>query len=129
MDAQRGGPSDAQVEVVIGNLLRIGVMLSAIVVLIGGVIYLAHYGNTTPDHRVFHGEPAALESPIGVVRKVGTGSGEAIIQLGLLLLIATPIARVAFSVFAFAVQRDGLYVFVTLIVLSMLLFSLTAGGR
>jgi uncharacterized membrane protein len=48
-------------------------------------------------------------------------------QLGLLLLIATPVARVAFSVFAFALQRDRLYVVVTLAVLGVLAFSMTGG--
>ena len=51
----------------------------------------------------------------------------AIIQLGLLLLIATPVARVVFSVYAFARQRDWVYVVVTLIVLGVLLYSLLSG--
>jgi uncharacterized membrane protein len=46
--------------------------------------------------------------------------------LGILILIATPVARVAFSVFAFAEERDRMYVIVTLIVLALLLFSLSA---
>jgi len=49
-----------------------------------------------------------------------------IIQLGLLLLIATPVARVAFSVVAFAAERDWLYVAITLIVLAILIYSLTS---
>ena len=49
--------------------------------------------------------------------------GSGIIQMGLLLLIATPVARVVFSVFAFAVQRDSLYVAVTLVVLVVLALS------
>jgi uncharacterized membrane protein len=53
--------------------------------------------------------------------------GRGIIQLGLLLLIATPIARVALSVVAFAIQRDRLYVVATLIVLAVLMYSLTGG--
>ena len=44
--------------------------------------------------------------------------------MGLLLLIATPVARVAFSVAAFAEQRDRLYVVVTSIVLLLLIYSL-----
>jgi len=54
--------------------------------------------------------------------------GTGLIQLGLLLLLATPVARVAFSVVAFLLQRDRLYVLVTLIVLGILLYSI-AGGR
>jgi uncharacterized membrane protein len=50
-----------------------------------------------------------------------------VIQLGLLLLIATPVARVAMSLVAFILQRDRVYVVVTLIVLAVLIFSLTGG--
>ena len=56
------------------------------------------------------------------------GRGQGLIQLGALLLIATPIARVAFSVYVFARQRDRLYIVVTLIVLILLLGSFL-GGR
>jgi uncharacterized membrane protein len=48
-------------------------------------------------------------------------------QLGLFLLIATPVARVVFSLLAFAIQRDHLYVGITLVVLAVLTFSLTGG--
>ncbi|HXU49289.1 MAG TPA: DUF1634 domain-containing protein, partial [Candidatus Binatia bacterium] len=51
-------------------------------------------------------------------------TGRGLIQLGLLLLIATPVARVIFSVFAFLYERDWKYVFFTLIVLGLLIFSL-----
>ena len=51
-----------------------------------------------------------------------------LIQFGLLLLIAVPVARVAFSVVAFALQRDRTYVVVTLIVLAVLLYGLTRAG-
>lgn len=50
--------------------------------------------------------------------------GKAIIQLGLLLLVATPIARVVFSAFAFFAEGDYLYVGITLLVLAVLMFSL-----
>jgi uncharacterized membrane protein len=50
--------------------------------------------------------------------------GSGIIQLGLLFLIATPVARVAFAAFAFAVERDWLYVAVSTFVLLVLLYSL-----
>ena len=53
--------------------------------------------------------------------------GSALIQLGLLVLIATPIARVILSVFVFLYERDWPYVFITLVVLGILLYSLLAG--
>jgi uncharacterized membrane protein len=60
----------------------------------------------------------------GIVRSAFAGQARSIMQLGLLLLIATPIARVIFSVFAFAIEGDRMYVIFTLIVLSVLLYSL-----
>jgi uncharacterized membrane protein len=118
------GWCDATVDLIVGNLLRGGVLLASAVVLIGGVLYLIQEGGQVPDTRVFHGEPAQLRSVGGVIQDALTGDGRGVIQLGLLLLIATPVARVAFSVVAFVVQRDRIYVVVTLIVLAVLLFSL-----
>lgn len=120
--------ADDQVERTIGNLLRVGVLLAAAVTAAGGVIYLAHHGGETADDSVFRGEPADLRGPAGVVRDALTGSGRGLIQLGALLLIATPVARVAFTISAFGRRRDVLYVVVTLVVLALLLFSLF-GGR
>jgi uncharacterized membrane protein len=90
-------------------------------------LYLIRPGVTSPDYRVFHGEPADLRSVPGVITEALSLQGRGIIQLGLLLLIATPIARVAFSVFAFAQQHDRTYVVVTLVVFAVLLYSLLGG--
>lgn len=121
------GWTDEQVEQVVGNLLRVGVIISAAVVLVGGIIYLTRHGTDETDLKVFHGEPADLRTPVGVIEDALTLQGRGLIQLGLLLLIATPVARVAFSVWAFARQRDRTYVLVTLTVLGVLLFSLFSG--
>ena len=118
--------TDQRIENILGNLLRAGVLLSALVVLIGGVIYLVRHGRTAVDFRVFHGEPAGLRDIRGIVSETWTLRGRGIIQLGLLLLIATPVARVAFSIFGFAEERDRMYVVFTVIVFSILLYSLTA---
>jgi len=115
---------DLEIELIIGVLLRTGVMLAASVVLLGAVVYLAHYGLHAADYRTFHGDPEFLRSLTGIVRGALHLDGRAIIQLGLLILIATPVARVAFSAVAFAIERDYLYVWVTLFVLALLLYSL-----
>src|SRR5215472_9178227 len=119
--------SDQRIEAIIGDLLRAGVVFSGAIVAIGGIVYLIHQGDTVPHYGVFHGEPSDLRSVTGIVREALARHGRGIIQLGLLFLIATPVARVVFSIFAFAVQRDWLYVVVTLIVLAVLTFSLTGG--
>ena len=118
------GWTDQRIEIIIGSLLRAGVILAASVVLIGGVLYLVRHGHETVNYSSFHGEPEALKNIPAVLGGVASGSARAIIQLGLLLLIATPIARVLFSAFAFALERDYLYVVITLIVLAVLLYSL-----
>ena len=94
------------------------------VVLFGAVVYLARHGHEVPNYTMFHGEPENLTSMSAIVHGALGMSGRAIIQLGLLLLIATPVARVLFSAIAFALERDYLYVFITLIVLAILLYSL-----
>src|SRR3989337_3222701 len=122
--------TDQQVETMIGNLLRISVIIAALVVLLGGVIYLIHFHfmGTHPDYRVFTGEPRDLRTVSGILRDSLTIHSRGIIQLGLLVLIATPVARVILALFAFALQRDRIYVVVCLIVLTVLIYSLS-GGR
>jgi uncharacterized membrane protein len=119
--------TDKQVDQIIGNLLRIGVTTAALVVLAGGAAYLIFHPGTTQNFRAFSGEPAELRSVSAIVKGSLTLHSLQIIQLGLLLLIITPVARVLFSVLAFALQRDRIYVIVTLIVLSLLLYSILGG--
>jgi uncharacterized membrane protein len=116
--------TDRRVEYVIGNLLRAGVLISALIVLSGAAIYLTHHRNDSADYRVFHGEPTDLRHIRGILKDSVSLHGRGIIQLGLLLLIATPIARVAFSIFGFAQEKDWMYVGFTIIVLMILLYSL-----
>ena len=121
------GWTDQRVEVLIGKLLRNGVMLSAGIVLAAGIWYLVRFGATTPDYRVFRGEPSEFRSVSGILKGLGSLRCRSYVQFGLLLLIATPVARVAFSVFAFHAERDRTYVVVSLIVLAVLIFSLSGG--
>ncbi len=120
--------TDEQMDRVISTLLRSGVTIAALIVLVGGIFYLIRYGATLPDYGVFRGEPVNLRTVSGIVREALSFHTRGIIQLGLLLLIATPVARVTFSVLAFAFQRDRTFVIVTLIVLIILLYSLTGRG-
>jgi len=116
--------TDRQMDVIIGNLLRSGVVLSALIVLFGAVIYLLRHGHSPTEYRVFRGEPTDLRSVRGILRDALALRGRGIIQLGLLFLIATPVARVAFSIFGFAEERDRMYVVVASLELLVLLYSL-----
>src|ERR1700736_476566 len=116
--------TDEQMDQIIGNLLRAGVVLAAAVVLAGEIWHMAQTGGGLPNYRVFRGEPAELRGVADILRGLSPGHSADLIQLGLLLLIATPVVRVAFCVWAFAVQRDRAYVVITLIVLAALVLSL-----
>ncbi len=120
--------TDQRIEIIIGALLRTGVLLAASVVLIGGVLYLVRHGQETIQYTTFHGEPEALKSIPAVVEGIVANHARAIIQFGLLLLIATPIARVLFAAIAFALEKDYMYVVITLIVLAVLLYSLLSSA-
>ena len=114
--------NDQELEQIVGNLLRTGVIMAATVVLAGGIWYLAVSGQSTPDYHAFH--PAALGLHIFSVLP----KPEALILIGLLLLIATPVARVVFAIIAFALEGDRLYVVFTLIVLVILLYSIATAA-
>jgi uncharacterized membrane protein len=119
---------DERTETFIGNLLRVGVLLAASVVGIGAIIFLHKYGARASDYRTFRGEPAEFRTIRGIFHEALTFRGRGIIQLGLILLMATPVARVIFSVWAFAAEKDRMYVAFTLIVLAVLLFSFLGSG-
>lgn len=117
-------PTDKQVEILIGNVLRAGVLISCFVTLIGLVLYLLHHATVIPSYHVFHSINAPLRSVYHLIPRAFQGHPLAIIQLGVLLLIATPVARVAFLVGAFAMEGDRMYVVVSGLVLIILLGSI-----
>ncbi len=114
------------VERLIGKLLRIGVFTAAIVALIGGILYLQQSHNI-PDYKTFHGADMNFRHLPGILHGVMELNGASIIQLAAVLLIATPILRIAFSVLAFAIEKDKLYVVITLIVLFIIFFGMFSG--
>ncbi len=118
------GAHDPRMQETVGTLLRVGVLLAAAIVLIGGILYLARHGGAASDYHVFRGQPPYLRSLAGIVRSTLALDARGVVQLGLVLLVATPIARVALSAVLFAAERDRTYVLVTLLVLSLLLKSL-----
>jgi len=108
----------------LGNVLRIGVMISAGLVLSGGILYLCHYGATAPGYATFTGEPERLKDIYGILKSALSLHSRGIIQLGLLCLIATPVMRVIFSLGFYAKQKDALYCLITSIVLCLLIYSM-----
>jgi len=120
-----------KVELAISALLRVGVLTSLLVVLVGTVVTFVHHphyltsrhdlGSLTKPGAEF---PHSIQSLISGLER---GQGRAIVMAGLLLLIATPVLRVAVSVLAFVYQRDRVFVVITTVVLAVLLTSFVLG--
>ena len=108
----------------IGTLLRAGVICAASVASVGAVLFLFRHGSEDAFYGVFRGEPQDLRSVSGILKDAVSLRGRALIQLGLLLLIATPVARVALTLYAFARIRDSRFVVISGLVLALLLYSL-----
>lgn len=115
---------DRDIENIMGNLLRTGVISAAVIVAFGAVLYLIKYGFSIPEYSVFKGEPAELKSIGGIFKEAFSMNSRGIMQLGLLILIATPVARVIFAIIGFSIEKDYMYTAISIIVLCILLFSL-----
>lgn len=121
---------DKDISIIIGKILRWGVYISLFVALIGGIIFLYHHGGETTqmqNQSFVEKDNNVLELLRQTLNGVGSTHESPIIELGILLLIATPLARVVFSLFAFYLERDKMYVFITLIVLFIIFASILTG--
>jgi uncharacterized membrane protein len=116
--------ADQKMDAIMGILLRTGVISAATIVLVGGILFLMRHKTPVTDYHIFSGEPTDLCTISGIFADVKAFRARGLIQLGLLVLIATPVARVIFSLFAFMHQKDWKYVVFTAIVLGLLLYSL-----
>jgi uncharacterized membrane protein len=119
---------DERLERIVGIVLRTGVLLAAALVLIGGIAFVASHPQAAPDHRKFHAGSSQLANIGGVFHGAMRLDPLYIIQLGLLILIATPLVRVMTCAAGFALERDWTYAIVSLIVLAFLLVSIVASG-
>lgn len=122
-----GNFKDKDIQAVIGLILRAGVIISMIVVFTGGVLFLYRHGQTQADYHTFKGVPGFIESYRGIINGTLGFKGQAIIQAGIILLIATPVVRVIVSAIGFIIEKDYLYVVITLVVLSIIFFSMLTG--
>ena len=125
--AKSASLKDKDLQTIIGWILRGGVFVSMILVFIGGIFFLYRHGHSVPDYKTFRGIPVFIRNFSGILNGVVTFKGQAIIQLGIILLIATPVIRVAFSAIGFLLEKDYLYTFITLIVLLIIVASMISG--
>ena len=120
---------DTKLQHLIGATLRTGVIAASITGIVGGAIFLAAHSGQLVSFHSFEGATPAYASPRLIVRQAlspigSTNWGLSIAQLGIMILLLTPIIRVAFSVIGFAMENHRLYVAITCIVLATLMGSL-----
>ena|ERR1700753_1814043 len=118
---------DTDMQLLLGRVLRAGTVISISVVIIGGICYLVRHGHSTAGYKTFAGLPNFIQHLSGILWGIARFKGQAIIQFGIILLIATPILRVIFSAIGFILERDYLYVFISVLVLCVIFASMLSG--
>lgn len=115
-------------EIIISTVLRVGVVVSSIPILAGVILFFTHIHNNLGSYNQFTTSAYSFPHSISALKSsVRTGAGIGFIQLGVLLLILTPILRVATSILLFKRQKDTPMMLVTLSVLLILASSFILG--
>lgn len=120
---------DKDMQVIIGWILRAGVLVSMTLVFIGGIFFMYRHGHSISNYSKFTGIPDFIRNVNGIIDGTRHLKGQAIIQFGIILLIATPVIRVAFSAVGFLMEKDYLYTAITALVLLIILASMISGIR
>lgn len=122
--------SRTDIQRLIGNTLRWGVTIASVIAIIGLVIYLLQHGNeSVPDYAHFDASRPAFTHLEGILSGFAIGESYGIIQIGIIVLILTPILRVALSFFDFLRERDWLYALISAIVLATIFINSVAGFK
>jgi uncharacterized membrane protein len=122
--------ADEKLQLLISLTLRVGVLSAATMGLAGGILFFASHPQAA-DFHAFRGASMPFSAPSAIFRQAFQTPGEplslrglSIVQVGILLLLATPVIRVVFSVVGFALERDRVYVLITVLVLLVLTLSI-----
>jgi len=118
-----------RMEKLIGVVLLAGVLLSALIVLFGGVVYMWRHGSTPVHYRIFRGEPSDLRNLAGIWKDFEHGSGRGAIQFGLMLLVGVQLVRVVLTGILFLLNRDRVFVVITFLVFTLLTYALFFAGE
>jgi uncharacterized membrane protein len=123
---------DSGLRPMVSAFLRYGVLLAAVVILIGLVLSVIQVGFKTfvsmPRVRVAEVN-TDLTSLRAVLRELLPPVPEAVMDAGVLLLIATPVLTVGASTIMFAIEKDWLYVAISGFVFAVLILGFVLGGR
>jgi len=118
---------DTDMQLLLGRVLRAGTIISVSIVFIGGIIYLYRHGQSVADYSVWNGVPVFIQHAGSLVNGAFDFRGQAIIQIGIILLVATPIMRVIFSTIGFVLEKDYIYTGISILVLLIILASMISG--
>jgi uncharacterized membrane protein len=120
--------TDDEIDRRMGRLLKSGVLIAAGFMLAGGIVYLSTRLDAQVDYSHFHPGNAEIRNILQIFHQASHGNAAALIQVGTLLMIATPVARVAFAIYAFLRSHDRMYVIVSSIVLLLLAYGIFFGS-
>jgi len=118
--------TEQNLRLLVSRLLRIGVLTAAVITIFGGILFFIQHPGTAFEYKTFSSEPARLRNALIIIKEAFSFKSRAIIQFGILFLIATPVARVLFSLVDFWIKKDWIFVMITSIVTIILFYSLFA---
>ncbi|WP_410879781.1 DUF1634 domain-containing protein [Myroides sp. DW712] len=120
--------TDNQLQSIIGNVLRYGVLSALTVTLLGGIILLVKDSQQVVSYATFIEKDQNLFVVFqNILEGIKEWNGESIIFLGILLLFLTPALRLVLSLFSFILEKDALYVAITLLVIAVIILSVSFG--
>lgn len=116
---------DKDLQLFVGNILRLGVIISMAIVAIGLSLYLIQHGHTANDYSIFVAGDFSFNQ---FFQDLFHGKSEAIIGLGVICLIFTPIMRVLFAIIGFWLEGDRRYTVISIIILVIIIISMLLGA-
>jgi uncharacterized membrane protein len=119
---------DTDIQLLLGKVLRAGTVISMSIVFFGGIFYIYRHGHSIVDYHKFTGIPNFVQYTSQLIPAAINFKGQAIIQIGIMLLIATPVVRVFCSSIGFLLEKDYLYTGISLLVLAIIFASMLSGN-
>ena len=123
---QDENPEDSHLEALLSKVMLWGVLIAALIMFAGGIVYLANHAQAPTGDHIFKGEPLALRSPVAIIRSAFEWHDRSIIQFGVLILLMNPLLRVILAFFGYLRQKNGTYLAVSLFLIAILTYSLFA---
>ena len=125
-----------RLEAAVGLVLRAGVAVSSVLMLVGTIVTVTASATAHDARRTVAALRAGAAHPAGLPIPRNAGDvlhglrhlqGPDLVILGVILLVLTPVARVAASMVVYATERETTFVVITAVVLALLLMSFALG--